>query len=473
MPAAALLAAAAVVPLPVPPATLPRFEGRPARARPFTAAAVPRHPYMAPNGRSNIHVDGFQSDANTVRGPLGRGGVRVRSADEAAHECASIAFDRRGRLVTVCVGLVQSQLKLLDPRTLGTLAQVDLPPRAAPGSLTTFSGGGYFFLDDRDRAVVPTTTRHVVIVAVRGRRLVTAADRDLTGVVRPGDGIVSALPDWRGRLWFASSRGVVGWIGRRGGRPHARALREPIGNSFAVAPDAGVYVVTDGALYRLVASRRGVRVAWRAPYATTGARKPGQTEAGSGTTPTLMGDRLVAITDNADPMAVLVLDRRTGRRVCRVPVFAPGASSTDQSLVATERTIVVENNFGYTGPASVAGGRSTTPGLTRVDVTGGGCRKVWRSRERSPSAVAKLSLEAGLVYTYAKPPRTDGVDAWYLTAIDVRTGHTAFRALVGAGAIFNNNFAPVTLGPDGTAYLGVLGGLVAVRDRRPAPRFTG
>jgi hypothetical protein len=215
-----------------------------------------------------------------------------------------------------------------------------------------------------------------------------------------------------------------------------------------------------------------VRVAWRVPYASTGARKPGQTEAGSGTTPTLMGDRLVAITDNADPMAVLVLDRRTGRRVCRVPVFAPGASSTDQSLVATERTIVVENNFGYTGPASVAGGRATTPGLTRVDVTRRGCRTVWRSRERSPSAVAKLSLGAGLVYTYAKPPRTDGVDAWYLTAIDVRTGRTAFRALVGAGAIFNNNFAPVTLGPDGTAYLGVLGGLVSVRDRRPAPRFT-
>jgi hypothetical protein len=476
MPAVALLAAAAaVVPLPGAPAALARFEGAAAPAQPFAAAPVPRHPFMAPNGRSNIHVDAFQSDTNTALGPLGRGGVRTRSASEAAHECASIAFDRRGRLVTVCVGLSEPRLQLLDPHSLATLAQLDLPPRpSGPDALTNFSGGGYFYLDHRDRAVVPTTTRHVRIIAVRGRRLVPVADRDLTRAVGAGDAILSALPDWDGRLWFASRRGVVGWVGRRGGRPHARRLHEAIGNSFAVGPDGGVYVVTDAALYRLVAAPRGrVRIAWRAAYPNTGERKPGQTEAGSGTTPTLMGHRLVAITDNADPMAVLVLDRRTGRRVCRVPVFARGASATDQSLVATERTLVVENNFGYAGPAAVAGGRSTTPGLTRVDVTPHGCHTVWRSREIAPSAVAKLSLGGGLVYTYAKPPRADGLDGWYLTAIDVRTGRTAFRVLGGAGALFNNNFAPVTLGPDGTAYLGVLGGIVSWRDRRPAPRFTG
>jgi hypothetical protein len=96
---------------------------------------------------------------------------------------------------------------------------------------------------------------------------------------------------------------------------------------------------------------------------------------------------------------------------------------------------------------------------------------MWRSRETSPSAVAKLSLAAGLVFTYTKRPRADGLDAWYLSAIDARTGRTAFRALAGAGAIFNNNFAPVTLGPDGTAYLGVLGGIVSWRDRAGAPRL--
>ena len=49
-------------------------------------------------------------------------------------------------------------------------------------------------------------------------------------------------------------------------------------------------------------------------------------------------------------------------------------------------------------------------------------------------------------------------------AIDFRTGRTVYKQLAGSGLGFNNNYAPVTLGPDGTAYVGVLGGLVALRD---------
>jgi hypothetical protein len=80
--------------------------------------------------------------------------------------------------------------------------------------------------------------------------------------------------------------------------------------------------------------------------------------------------------------------------------------------------------------------------------------------------VPKLSLAGGLVYAYTKPARGDGVDGWYPTAIDVRTGRTVFKRLGAAGTTFNNHYAPVTLGPDGSAFLGVLGGIVAWRDRR-------
>jgi hypothetical protein len=44
-------------------------------------------------------------------------------------------------------------------------------------------------------------------------------------------------------------------------------------------------------------------------YENSGIAKPGQVGAGSGTTPTLLGRRLVAITDNADPMNVVVYRR--------------------------------------------------------------------------------------------------------------------------------------------------------------------
>ena len=90
------------------------------------------------------------------------------------------------------------------------------------------------------------------------------------------------------------------------------------------------------------------------------------------------------------------------------------------------------------------------------------------SGEIAPSAVPKVSLSTGLVYTYTKRPRADLQDAWYFTAIDVCTGETRFRKLAGLGPGFNNNYAPVSLAADGDAYVGTIGGLVRLRDW-PAP----
>ena len=194
-----------------------------------------------------------------------------------------------------------------------------------------------------------------------------------------------------------------------------------------------------------------------------------------------MGRNYVAIADNADPMQVVVVrrlarpksDRRKGHRrrhsrdrlACQHDVFAPGAGSTDQSLIVAGRSIVVENNYGYTGPTSVMNGDTTVPGFERVDLRkrGNGCRTIWHSDETAPSLVPKLSLANGLVYTYTKPPRDDDADAWFLTAIDFHSGETVWRQFAGEGLGYNNNFAPVTLAPDGTAYVGVLGGLSASR----------
>ena len=64
----------------------------------------------------------------------------------------------------------------------------------------------------------------------------------------------------------------------------------------------------------------------------------------------------VAITDNADPMDVVVYRTRRGcsgqRQVLRVPVFAKGAGATENSLIAAGRSLIVENNYGYTDPSA-------------------------------------------------------------------------------------------------------------------------
>jgi hypothetical protein len=475
--------AAAVPPQPIAEgpdaASLPRFSGKPATPRRVAAPDPPRHPFMAPNGRSNLHVDGYQSDVHQGPGPLGRRMENRSTFLEGV--CASVTFDSRGRIVTVCVGVEGPKLLLLEPRTLETLAAFPLPPRAPGGGnlFTDFAGGGYFYLDQRDRAVIPTTTRHVFVVRQSGggTGFEIERDYDLSGAVLPGDKIISALPDRSGRLWFASTNGVVGTVDPASRTVRSRPLGEKIANSFAVEDSGAVYIVTDAALYRLAVGAGGLPdVAWREAYANSGVQKPGQSSAGSGTTPTLMGDGLVAITDNADPMNVLAYRRGRSvsgpRLICRQPVFEQGASATDQSLIGTGRSLVVENNYGYSGPAATQGGKTTSPGLERVDLdAGGGCHSTWRSGERAPSVVPKLSAANGLVYTYTKDPQPQDptADAWYLTALDFASGRTVYKRLGGEGLGHNNNYAPVTLGPDGTAYVGVLGGLISLRDKQPPP----
>ena len=360
----------------------------------------------------------------------------------------------------------------MDPVTLRVLADYPLPLRQVstqnPNPFTDFSGGGYFYLDHKDRAVLATTTGRLMVFEVAGGpSFRKVRDVDLGPALAQNDKVISTLPDSSGRIWFASRQGKVGWVGLDDKLRWVN-LDEGISNSFAVDRN-GVYIVTDGALYRLRAGLGGVRTIWRAGYENSGLVKPGQTSPGSGTTPTIMG-KWVAITDNAERMNVVVYNRKPrvkgSRRICQEPVFERGAGSTDNSLIGFGRTIVVENNYGYDGILAVQGGDTTTPGFTRVDIDqdGHGCKTVWRSQEIGPSVVPKASLAAGLVYTYTKPPTTDGSDPWYFTALDLRTGKTIYKVLTGEGLGYNNNYAPVTLGPDGAAYVGVLGGLVRIAD---------
>jgi hypothetical protein len=62
------------VPIPSDPRdpTVQPFTGAPAKAQPYARQLIPRNPYMAPNERSNIHNDAYQTDAYNVAGPLGR-----------------------------------------------------------------------------------------------------------------------------------------------------------------------------------------------------------------------------------------------------------------------------------------------------------------------------------------------------------------------------------------------------------------
>lgn len=461
-----------------PPTSLPAYSGAPAVPQHIRAKRPPRNPHMARNPRNNVHDDPWMTDTYRYKGPLGRTPETLSTA--LGRVCVTVTFDRHGRIVATCSSLDGPQLFMLDPKTLDTLAEFDLPfvpPPTGTDPTQNTAGGAYFFLDNQDRATVATATRHIMIIGETGDRTAPGfalqQDFDVSGAVT--DRITSVLPDWQGRLWFVGRyTGAVNVLDPATGDVHSLLLNEEIENSFAV-DKKGVYIVSDKQMYRFGLDATGTpTVVWSETYQNSGVVKPGQFNAGSGTTPTLLHGGYVAITDNADPMNVVVfrtadpLPAGQSRVVCQVPVFSAGASDTENSLIGAGSSLIVENNYGYS-LASTASGAVTAPGLTRVDIDADGndCHVVWaNTTERAPSAVPKLSLKTGLIYTITKDPDpvNTTADAWFWTAVDFQTGATVWKQLAGTGAGYNNHYAGVAISRHGTAYIGVIGGLVAIRD---------
>jgi hypothetical protein len=469
---AGLAQAATPIPSTPGPLLVPRYIGAPATANPIASFPVPQNPFLAPNGADNIHDDAYATDSYQGPGTLGRS-PQVTSALYGVQECATAAFDAAGRIVGLCPALRGPSLLMIDPVTLNRLASFTLPPRhlkAGSNPLTDLCGGAYFYLDNENRAVVDTTARTIEVIADTGSSFQLQHTYDLTGAVPATDCMIGLMPDWSGRIWFVTSHGIVGNVDPTTSVVHTLALTgEIIDNSFAVDETGGVFIVSDHAMYRFDADANGAPVVtWRQVYDRGSVQKPGQLAQGSGTTPTLVGTDEVAITDNADPqMHVIVYHRSAasgGAQICNAAVFQPGSSDTENSLVAVGNSLFAENNYGYKGPQSTLLGKTTSPGIARVDVNGTTCTTVWTNQESAPTSVAKASLANGLLYVYSKPHNALGVDAWYFTAIDIRTGATVFKQLAGTGPQYNNHYAAIYLGPDGTAYVPVLTGMVRIKD---------
>jgi hypothetical protein len=493
---AVLCAAAPAVALQIPSdprdALLVSFTGAAVHAKPLPRQSIPQHPFMAQNGGSNLHNDAYQSDAYNQAGPLGHN--LLVTSTSFLQDCGSVTFNKSGQIVTVCVGINGATLRVLDPKTLEGIASYTLPsrPSIAGFSFQNFSGGGYFYLDNHDRAVVPTFTGHIVTIKQVGTKLVKVRDINVSSIAQ-GSGIQSALPDWANRLWFVTVSGKVGFV-TPAGTVHALSLPagETIANSFAMDESGGVFIVSTHALYRFDVRHGKPFETWRVAYDRGTRQKPGQVSQGSGTTPTLIGlagskgGGSVAITDNADPrMNVLVFRRGKagpGPALCKQPIFAAGKGSDENSLVAVPGGLIAENNYGYAGPIPkdlTTRSPDTEPGVAKIAVNyrTGGCHVAWvNNTARIPSVVSKASLGSGLLYGYTHPttaelpwklvpvPNLLAPESWFFTALDLRTGKQVWSKLAGTNLGYNNNYAPVSIGPDGTAYVGTLGGLVRIAD---------
>jgi hypothetical protein len=441
-----------------------------------------------------MHSDANMSDAYQARGPEGFDPV-VSSRTQGFGGYGTIAFDRTGRLVAVHSSGRKFQLELMDPETLEELSSFDLPSRPwyflfqGIPPWKYIGAGMYFYLDEGDRAIVPTTLNKIYVVRVpaggNGGEFDLLREYDLNDYVVPlrwpkEDSVAWVLPDWAGKYyWYATTEGMVGTIEIASGQVQTLRLEgEIIENSFAVGEE-GVFILSDRAMYRFGQDGAGeIRIDWRRPYDRGPGVKPGHITRGSGTSVTLTGgpEGIVAVTDNAEPrINVLFLHRANGERVCSVPVFEDGMSGTDISLVGFEHaklegegsgkySIIIENNWGHHRfPFAFP-----EPGIARIDLIEGPdgnitCGQVWSSEEKN-IGVFKLSFDSGLLYTYF---RGDSAffPQWYLTAVDFHTGETVYKQLIGTGIGYNNWAGALFIHPDGgRLYSTTIFGLVMVHD---------
>lgn len=478
---------------------VPMFIGAEAETLPLPPMIIPPHPYLAMQGKNGMHADSHCSGTYSWEGARARNPQVISlSMGLLGGLVATVAFDSQGHLMCVSGNLTGFQLLLLDSNTLEILASHPLPQRESTEEffqtwdwnviMSDTSGGAYFHLDHLDRPVIANADRIVQIFRIIEEagtfRWQIDEEYDLNPALPEGALITDAMPDWDGNLWFITRGGTVGFIDHETYEIKTTDElindEEEIQNAMAIAQD-GVYIVSDYALYRFEKSAEGLpEYTWYEEYDRGTYVHPGAINQGSGTTPTLLGDDLIAITDNADTRVnVLVYKRRddaTGDRlICQKPIFDPNFSTSENSLIGYGRSIIAENNYCYTSCLPVDPSPCTHPGVTRIDVREdySGCDFVWESREASGTTVPKLSIGNGLVYLYTRlkeyegQPIPEDIMAWYLTAVDFNTGETVFKIFTGTGMHWNNSYGPITIGPNGTVYVGVFNGIIAIRDGLP------
>lgn len=464
---------------------LPRFVGSEGTPNPLPPIVIPPNDFLAEQGQNGLHGDNYNSDTLNYDAPLGvNPTVTSRQLGLIAATCPTVVFDSYGNVMTICIGIARVRLFLMDPHSLEVLAEQELPLRAwveagRPEDITTdSSGGGYFHADRFGRALVGVANQRIqrweaLLVGNNEWEWQLVDDYDLRPILNNADApLQDALPDYAGRLWFTTQPGIIGYLDENTGEVVTLELDEFLQNGFAIDPDGAIYAVTVEALYRLALGDDGsINVAWRKAYLNDGGQG-GLLSQGSGTTPTLFGDNddLVAIADNsAGRININVYRRADGEQICQFPMFEEGASATENSPIGYGNDVVLENNAGYPGPFGDP--QLTTAGLSRVHVREdySGCDLVWNTTEFRAQTTPRLSTATGLIYTYSVKPGQPlfgfiPTNGWYFGALDWETGERAYEVWVGNGTNWNNVLDPVTLGPDGTAYVGTKNGLMAIRD---------
>lgn len=411
-----------------------------------------QNPYLGINSLATMHGDAQSSDATPFAGPgdPGVGGSWKVTFTNHWAACPTILAGQDGYIQALMTQFLGSDAKvrkpklaIIEPASGAQLGAMEIPTGA-------LLGGVYAYLDADSNLVMVDGTNALTWISHSQDGMTVWVSRriDLTDAMKlePKDHVVGIVPDWHGRIWVASERGVVGLIDPKRNVVRLTKLQqysptERIDNSISACPQ-GVSIITSYGIYMLGAdaSTSKPRIIWSHSYDRGTKQKPGQLSHGSGATATFFGPNgsdYVMLSDNADRQEKLIVYRSAdGSAVGEGPLFTPGASGTENSMIGVQNSIVGACTFGYpyaqypdTKPAYRA---QVAPGMERWDVNddASGITLKWRNNGIYSAAVPRLSTADNLIYTCERPRGPAGVltgPVVYACAIDMDSGRVVHR----------------------------------------------
>lgn len=508
----------------------------------FAAPAEPeaRNPWLADSTYPITHVASGQPGSVGVAGPLG--GSRVLGDADIAYRFMgpahliqvisgpypdgrraiwSIGADRLVKQDYTSFDIVDTLMLRADsPYTEAWAAERERAIESASGPLAVLQGLREMFRLRESQGLYPLIDRDNEFYVIRDGGI------EVYGDAEPGDAgsrierkrRFEMPPEAQGRLvglnfthdgWLVgvSETGDVVAVSRDFGRHYlirldgapaeavnpGEQLSGWVRNSFAVAPDGKVYIVSRDFMHCIRWTGQGwsqaeTDGAWREPY-------PNGAGNGSGATPTLMGfgdgDRFVVITDG-DVLMNLTLFWRDA-----IPPDWKGLPGLSRRIAAsrpatmgdpTLKAVQSEQSVGVLGYGAliVNNEPAHVPWYlpkrlaqvlvallaTEDDYRPLGVQKFeWNSATRtldeawvnravsSPNAVPMISAGSSTVYTEGA---RDG--HWTVEALDWHSGASRFHWTL-PGARHNTMFAPVVLDPDGRLMWGATWGRLRLQPR--------
>ncbi|OAA36486.1 Quinonprotein alcohol dehydrogenase-like protein [Metarhizium rileyi] len=463
-----------------------------------------------------IHGDIGNTRVENNEAPLG---VNTTVESYNIPSFGPIFWDDHGRPTTTIVleGGV-AYLVALDPKTFEILATY--PPLNEESSLRLST---VIYTQVLGNLIVSADGHQNILEIERidsddGPSFVKKRETSLSGHIEEHLNLIGIGHDTSGNVWFATggiatlhapsaSSATVGYI-KPDGKIHAAQFENSqIENNFAVN-GARVFMVTapaassaapgeKGYLYALEAGPDGVKVVFKTPYEAGDGIKKGALSRGTGASPSLLGPKYVAITDNANGQVNINIYEQYPEQtekvepICKVPIFEAGASAVENAMVAywdgDSTYSVIANNF-FNAPSAFQAftGRNwplndallngpfnnltqMAPGMVRVDLDEKTmtCKTRWYNRDVRTHVSPMLSTRTGLLYVSTQDYELalKGSYQYYLAAFDFESGKEVWRVRKGAGGAFLAILPPV-LTPDAGVGQCVVRGFIKARDGR-------